>query len=196
MTNSAYWLDELVGILLRCTDLLQWPEIQVSFKILVIIIFRCFNYMYNFCLHKCGILIQCDCLVSLCADWTYLFLAAFFRDETRAPCKRLISAALSNDYCMIVVMQVSGSMSFIMSSLFVTSSIWVASYLRSRVDKFAHKATSWKSCWKTFAMPHCSHPICIIRFLWMLSQSSYNHEHRRGFKIHSLESSLMFSSSP
>ena len=51
--------------------------------------------MYNFCLHKCGIFIQCDCLVSLCADWTCIFLAGSFRDETRAPCKWLISAALS-----------------------------------------------------------------------------------------------------
>ena len=85
MTNFAYWLDELVGTLLRCTDFFQWPEIQVSFKTLVIIIFIFFNCMYNFCLHKCGILIQCDRLVSLCADWTYFFLAASFRDETWAP---------------------------------------------------------------------------------------------------------------
>jgi hypothetical protein len=64
-----FFLGRSTPTLLRCTDLFQWPEIQVSFKTLVInIIFRFFSCMYNFCLHKCGILIQCDYLVSLCAD--------------------------------------------------------------------------------------------------------------------------------
>ena len=123
------------------------------------------------------------------------FLFASFRDETRAPYKRLIWTALSNNSCMIVVMQVFGSMSSIISSLFVTFSIWVVFSLKNGVDKFAHKTTFWKSCWKTFAMSHCSHQIYTICFLWMLSQASYNHELRKSFETLSLESSLMFSSS-
>ena len=40
-TNSVYFfLGMSTPTMLRCIDLLQWPKIQVSFKTLVIIIFR------------------------------------------------------------------------------------------------------------------------------------------------------------